>query len=168
VGKVYGIAKAYCTRVGSGPFPTELHDDMGERVRKEGGEFGATTGRPRRTGWLDLPLLRYAVRLNGVTDLIITKADVLSILEEIQVCTAYETVEGQVHEVPFDLEHAKPIYEGRPGWQQDISHIRSQADMPAALQDYLHLLEDYLGVPVSYLSVGPDREQILELTKEKV
>ena len=168
VGKVYGIAKAYCTRVGSGPFPTELHDDMGERIRKAGSEFGATTGRPRRTGWLDLPLLRFAVRLNGVTDLIITKADVLSILEEIQVCTAYETVEGQVHEVPFDLEHARPLYEGQVGWLKDISHIRSEDDMPQALRNYLRMMEDYLGVPVTYLSVGPDREQILELHREKV
>ncbi len=168
VGRVYGIAKAYCTRVGSGPFPTELHDDMGEKIRKEGSEFGATTGRPRRTGWLDLPLLRFAVRINGVTDLIITKADVLSILDEIQVCTAYETAEGEVHEVPFDLEHARPLYEGQPGWKQDICKIRSQEEMPQALKDYLHMMEEYLGVPVTYLSVGPDREQILELNREKV
>ena len=149
--------------MGSGPFPTELHDEMGERIRKEGSEFGATTGRPRRTGWLDLPLFRFAVRINGVTDLIITKADVLSVLDEIQVCKSYETTEGQVNEVPFDLEHATPLYEGQPGWNQDICQIRSEEEIPDALKAYLNMMEEYLGVPVTYLSVGPDREQILEL-----
>jgi len=163
VGKVYGIAKAYCTRVGSGPFPTELHDDMGERIRKEGHEFGATTGRPRRTGWLDLPLLRYAVRLNGVTDLIITKADVLSILDEIEVCTAYRTEEGTTQDIPFDHEHAAPIYEAHAGWKQDITGITEPGQVPQALRDYIAMMEEYLGVPVTYLSVGPDREQTLQL-----
>jgi adenylosuccinate synthase len=168
VGRVFGIAKAYCTRVGSGPFPTELHGEMGERIRQAGSEFGATTGRPRRTGWLDLPLLRYAVRLNGVTDLIITKADVLSGLPDIQVCTAYQMPEGSTEDVPFDLDHAKPIYAAHPGWEQDITALRGQDELPPALQEYLTMLESQLGVPVTYLSVGPDREQILDLSKAKV
>jgi adenylosuccinate synthase len=168
VGRVYGIAKAYCTRVGSGPFPTELNDDMGERIRKAGSEFGATTGRPRRTGWLDLPLLRYAVRLNGVTDLIITKADVLSALEEIKVCTGYHMPEGNTEDVPFDLDHAEPIYASHDGWQEDITSLRSQDELPSALRAYLQMMEQQLGVPVTYLSVGPDREQILDMSKASV
>jgi adenylosuccinate synthase len=168
IGRVYGIAKAYCTRVGSGPFPTELTDEMGERIRQAGSEFGATTGRPRRTGWLDLPLLRYAVRLNGVTDLIITKADVLSVLDEIKVCTSYHMPEGNTEDVPFDLDHADPIYATHRGWQQDITALRSQGELPQELQGYLQMMEQQLGVPVTYLSLGPDREQILDLSKANV
>lgn len=168
IGRVYGIAKAYCTRVGSGPFPTELTDEMGERIRQAGSEFGATTGRPRRTGWLDLPLLRYAVRLNGVTDLIITKADVLSVLDEIKVCTSYHMPEGNTEDVPFDLDHADPIYATHRGWQQDITALRSQGELPQELQGYLQMMEQQLGVPVTYLSLGPDRKQILDLSKANV
>ncbi len=163
IGRVYGIFKAYCTRVGSGPFPTELHDDMGEQIRKAGGEFGATTGRPRRTGWLDLPLLKFAVRINGVTDLIMTKADVLSALEHIQVCTRYSTPEGQTENAPFDLEQATPIYETHDCWQEDLTQARHPQSLPDRLRAYIQMIEDYLGVPVTYLSVGPDREQIMEL-----
>ena len=163
IGRVYGIFKAYCTRVGSGPFPTELHDADGERIRQEGHEFGATTGRPRRTGWLDLPLLRFAVRLNGVTDLIMTKADVLSVMDSVQVCTAYHVGDHDQPEVPFELEAAQPIYTTYPGWTDDLTGLRDKAHLPEALQQYIAMIEAYLEVPVTYLSVGPDREQILHL-----
>ncbi|MEZ4774238.1 MAG: adenylosuccinate synthase [Bacteroidia bacterium] len=165
IGRVFGIFKAYCTRVGSGPFPTELNDDLGEKIRQEGSEFGATTGRPRRTGWIDLPLLKYAVQLNGVTDLIMTKADVLSMLDEIQVCTSYIVEGGETQEVPFDFETSKvePVYDSFPGWKADITAARTKEDLPKALRDYIDALESYLDVPVSYVSVGPDRQQILSM-----
>ena len=163
IGKVFGIFKAYCTRVGSGPFPTELNDDIGERIRQEGSEFGATTGRPRRCGWIDLPLLKYAIQLNGVTDLIMTKADVLSIMDEIKICSAYLTEEGETQEVPFSYsENVEPLYDTFPGWKKDITKARSKKDLPAELISYIELLESYLEVPVTFVSVGPDREQILE------
>ncbi len=165
VEKVFGIFKAYCTRVGSGPFPTELNDELGEKIRQQGGEFGATTGRPRRTGWLDLPLLKYAVRINGVTDLIMTKADVLSAMDEVRVCTGYRGQDGRISdEVPFSLdEGTDPVFESMPGWQSDITQIRHPKDLPAELKNYVQYLESELGVPVTYLSLGPDREQILEM-----
>lgn len=163
INHVFGIFKAYCTRVGSGPFPTELHDEQGEAIRRAGSEFGATTGRPRRTGWLDLPLLKFAVRLNGVTDLIMTKADVLSFLPEIEVCTAYQTAQGQTSDAPFDLEHAQPVYQAEPGWEVDITDLREGSSLPKALTEYIQSIEEYLEVPITYLSVGPDREQILRL-----
>ncbi|MEO0583583.1 MAG: adenylosuccinate synthase [Bacteroidota bacterium] len=161
IDRVYGIFKAYCTRVGSGPFPTELHEDMGERIRQAGKEFGATTGRPRRTGWLDLPLLKYAVQLNGVTDLIMTKADVLSALDAIEACTSYQTAEGELFHAPYDLEHATPQYTSYPGWKEDITHVRHLHELPQALSQYVETIEKYIGVPITYLSVGPDREQTL-------
>ena len=165
IGRVFGIFKAYCTRVGSGPFPTELDDELGESIRQEGSEFGATTGRPRRTGWIDLPLLKYAIGVNGVTDLIMTKADVLSILDEIQVCTSYRMPDGtETDAVPFDLACGlEPIYESHPGWKDDITAARDKENLPTPLRNYISALEEYLGVPMTYLSVGPDREQILEM-----
>jgi len=165
VNKVYGIFKAYCTRVGSGPFPTELTDGMGEKLRESGGEFGATTGRPRRCGWLDLPLLTYATRLNSITDLIMTKADVLSELETIKVCTRYHTAAGESTDIPFDLEQGKlaPLYEDLPGWQTDICSATNPHDLPASLHDYINYIETALETPLSYLSVGPDRDQIITL-----
>lgn len=159
--KVYGIFKAYATRVGSGPFPTELTGPEGEQIRQWGGEFGATTGRPRRCGWLDLPLLRYATRLNGVTDLIMTKADVLSGLEQIPVAVAYNGSD----EIPFrldDVELAHIGFENKPGWLTDITGAKGPADLPAHLNDYIHFIESYLQTPITYLSVGPDREQIID------
>jgi len=164
---VYGIFKAYCTRVGSGPFPTELHDGMGEQIRKVGSEFGATTGRPRRCGWLDLPLLKYAVRLNSITDLIMTKADVLSLLPHIQVCTQYNYKGKCNDEVPFDLELAdlNPVYTTLEGWEQDITGITQAQDLPQKLAHYIEFIEQTLSVPVTYLSVGPDRNQIIELSR---
>ena len=165
IGRVFGIFKAYCTRVGSGPFPTELDNDLGESIRQEGSEFGATTGRPRRTGWIDLPLLKYAIRLNGVTDLIMTKADVLSILDEIQVCTTYRMADGtETDAVPFDLDCGlEPVFESHTGWKDDITATRNKENLPTPLRNYISALEAYLGVPMTYLSVGPDREQILEM-----
>ncbi|MEO0471136.1 MAG: adenylosuccinate synthase [Bacteroidota bacterium] len=163
IGRVFGIFKAYCTRVGSGPFPSELHGDEGESLRQAGSEFGATTGRPRRCGWIDLPLMRYAIRLNGVTDLIMTKADVLSIVDKIKACVGYQTTQGVVDTVPFELEGCEPVYEELAGWQDDITGIRRKEDLPPTLVAYIQYLEDKLGVPVSFLSVGPDREQIMEM-----
>lgn len=167
VGQVYGIFKAYCTRVGSGPFPTELLGDMGENIRQAGGEFGATTGRPRRTGWLDLPLLKYAVRINGVTDLIMTKADVLADLEEIRVCTGYRLPDGTItSEVPFELsEGADPVWESLPGWKTDVTGITEKHLLPAELKNYIQYLEEELGVKLTFLSLGPDREQIIDMRK---
>lgn len=161
INRVFGVFKAYCTRVGSGPFPTELDDDLGERIRQEGGEFGATTGRPRRTGWLDLPLLSYAIKLNGVTDLIMTKADVLSILDEIQVCHSYQVGNEQSTEVPYDLRRANPTLSAHKGWLTDITAVQSPNNIPEALHTYIQMIEKEVGVPLTYLSVGPDREQTM-------
>ncbi|MCL4138600.1 UNVERIFIED_CONTAM: hypothetical protein GTU68_024312 [Idotea baltica] len=164
IGKVFGIFKAYCTRVGSGPFPTELMDELGELIRQEGSEFGATTGRPRRCGWIDLPLLKYAIQLNGVTDLIMTKADVLSALDEIMICNGYMTEDGETQEIPFDLATVQePIYDSFKGWKTNVTGIRNKVDLPEQLAAYIELLESYLEVPVTFLSVGPDREQIFAM-----
>lgn len=161
IDRVFGISKAYCTRVGSGPFPTELLGETGEAIRKAGGEFGATTGRPRRCGWIDLPLLRYAIRLNGVTDLIMTKADVLSFMPEIHACSAYSHNGTSTKEVPMQLSgEFKPIFDPIKGWDADITGMRATSDLPATLTQYISYLEKELEVPLSYLSVGPDREQM--------
>ncbi len=166
IDRVYGIFKAYCTRVGSGPFPTELHDEVGEKIRQAGGEFGATTGRPRRTGWIDLPLLRYAIQLNGVTDLIMTKADVLSIMPEIQACDRYKIGDTETNEVPYDLSSAfQPLHTSLPGWQEDVTAIDNPEELPQNLKDYISYLEKELEVPMTYLSVGPGRKQFLKMGK---
>lgn len=161
INRVIGIAKAYTTRVGEGPFPTELFGPQGEHLRELGGEYGATTGRPRRTGWFDAVVTRYASRVNGLTDLVITKLDVLSEYAQIPVCVAYQ-VEGQrFEELPPDqtsFHHAEPIYEELPGWQADISACRSFADLPAAAQSYIQRLEDLSGCRISVIGVGADRE----------
>lgn len=164
IGKVLGIFKAYCTRVGSGPFPTELFDATGERMQKEGNEFGATTGRPRRCGWLDLPALKYAVMINGVTELFMMKADVLSIFDEIKVCTQYKLGDGTVtEEMPFQLmdEQITPSYETFKGWKTDIRKVSSYDDMPVELKEYITFIEKEIGVPVSIVSVGPDRTETI-------
>lgn len=163
IGKVFGIFKAYCTRVGSGPFPTELTDETGEALRKAGNEFGATTGRPRRCGWLDLPALKYAIMINGVTDLIMTKPDVLSGFETINVCTHYIVNGKKMDYMPFDIvnETATPVYTTIPGWQKDLTGINSEKDFPAELSQYITYLEKELNVPVSIVSVGPDRKQTI-------
>ena len=167
IGSVFGIFKTYCTRVGSGPFPTELDNELGETIRKAGGEFGATTGRPRRTGWLDLVALKYAIRINGVTDLIMTKADVLSGLAQIEVCTAYQMKDGTVtHNMPYDLyEVEKPIYHALPCWQEDLTETTHRGQLPQALENYIQYLEKELDTPISWLSVGPDRKQTMAMTQ---
>jgi adenylosuccinate synthase len=165
IGKVIGIFKAYCTRVGSGPFPTELMEETGERLRTSGYEFGSTTGRPRRCGWLDLVALKYAVMLNGVTNLIMTKADVLSGFESIRVATAYHLDGKRITEVPFDTyAPVEPVYEELPGWQEDISGCRKKESLPENLGGYIRFIENYLEVPVNIVSVGPDREETVMLS----
>ena len=164
IGEVYGIFKAYCTRVGSGPFPTELHDDTGELMRKEGCEFGATTGRPRRCGWLDLPALKYAVMLNGVTQLFMMKADVLNIFKEIKVCTHYKGEDGTISEMfPYDLvdKTPEPVYKVLKGWYQSLDAVKDFDQLPVELHEYISFIEDSLGVPVNIVSTGPDRKQTL-------
>jgi adenylosuccinate synthase len=158
-GKVYGIFKAYCTRVGSGPFPTELFDEDGMDMRREGNEFGSTTGRPRRCGWLDLPALKYAVMLNGVTGLIMTKADVLSIFNEIKVCTAYQFKGEQIDYIPFDIDSEKPepVYRVLKGWKTDLKTFKTFESLPAELKEFVLLVEDFVKVPVFIISTGPDR-----------
>jgi adenylosuccinate synthase len=159
VGRVIGVTKGYATRVGEGPFPTELHDEIGERIRHQGGEFGSVTGRPRRTGWLDLPGLRYAARVNGLDALAVTKLDVLSGLDEIKVCVAYDTPGGRTTELPVDaFSSARPIYESMPGWPASIAAARAWGDLPAATRAYLARIEDAVGVPIDLASVGADRE----------
>ncbi|GAB3837223.1 adenylosuccinate synthase [Hymenobacter jeollabukensis] len=160
IDKVYGISKAYCTRVGSGPFPTELHDEVGEKIRQAGREFGSTTGRPRRCGWIDLPALRYAIMLNGVTEIHLMKADVLSDFDEIQVCTNYRRPDGSTTEhLPdlAELQELTPEYTPLPGWQTSLDNISEPANLPAQLTAYVQYLEQQLQVPVSIVSVGPDR-----------
>lgn len=160
IGDVIGITKAYCTRVGSGPFPTELDDEIGELLRKEGGEFGATTGRPRRCGWIDLPALKYTIIINGVTQLVVTKADVMSAVEEIEVCTAYSIQGEETTELPFDLssKDISPVYKRFESWK-DIE----DGKLPEALDRYIKFLEEYLEVPVHMVSVGPSREELIDL-----
>lgn len=161
--KVYGIFKAYCTRVGSGPFPTELNDATGEQLRKQGFEFGATTGRPRRTGWLDLPTLKYSIMLNGVTDLICTKSDVLSGFAEVPVCDAYD-IEGQrITEIPFNFNDAQitPLYKRFPGWTEDLTGIRNYNELPETFKKYMQYISETVEQKLSVISVGPDREQTL-------
>ncbi|HZZ48653.1 MAG TPA: adenylosuccinate synthase [Pseudonocardia sp.] len=165
IDRVMGILKAYTTRVGSGPFPTELHDAMGERLRKIGGEVGVNTKRPRRCGWFDAVIGRYATRVNGITDYFLTKLDVLSGLEKVPVCVAYEVNGRRCEEMPMtqsDVHHAVPVYEELPGWWEDISEARTFADLPKTAQDYVLALEGMIGARVSAVGVGPGREQTIE------
>ena len=164
ISKVIGIVKAYTTRVGSGPFPTELFDEDGERLRTIGGEFGTTTGRSRRCGWYDSLIARYAVRINGLTDLFLTKLDVLTGWERIPVCVAYEIDGQRVDELPSsqtDFHHAKPIYEFLPGWSEDISGAKTLKDLPANARAYVQYLESISGAPISAIGVGPGRDQTI-------
>jgi adenylosuccinate synthase len=159
IGHVYGIFKAYCTRVGSGPFPTELFDETGEKLRKIGNEFGAVTGRPRRCGWLDLVALKYAVMISGVTDLIMMKSDCLDTFETIKVCTSYKVDGKETDQVPFDTyAEVEPVYTEFKGWNTDLTGIRSEEELPQAFKDYIKFMETYLGVPITIISLGPDRE----------
>ncbi len=163
IGKVIGIFKAYCTRVGSGPFPSELDNETGELMRKEGNEFGATTGRPRRCGWLDLVQLKYAIMINGVTELCMMKADVLGIFDHIMICEAYEINGETVTEFPYDVSdlEIKPILTTMEGWKADLTQLTSYDDAPEALKTYVKYLETQLEVPIRMVSVGPDRAQTL-------
>jgi adenylosuccinate synthase len=163
IGKVVGIFKAYCTRVGSGPFPTELDNELGELIRKEGSEFGATTGRPRRCGWLDLVQMRYAIMINGVTELSMMKSDILSIFNKIKVCTHYLVNGEKVSDFPFDVNDIEiiPFYEEIDGWNCDLTKLRDYKDAPQALKNYVSYLEMQLRVPINVISVGPDRTQTL-------
>ena len=162
VTKVIGVAKAYATRVGSGPFPTELHDDMGEHLRKLGGEYGTTTGRPRRTGWFDAVIGRYAVRLNGITDLVITKLDILSGLEQVPVCVGYNIDGRFTHDLPMsqtEFHHATPVYDYLPGWWEEISKCRTFDELPPNAQAYILQLEELCGTRISMIGVGPGRQE---------
>jgi len=161
---VTGIVKAYTTRVGAGPFPTELFDEIGDRIQTKGAEFGATTGRRRRCGWLDTVIVRNAVRLNGLTGLAITKLDVLGELDEIKICDAYDYKGQTLTEFPTDLRvlaECRPIYETLPGWKTDISAIRAEEDLPAAARAYLERIEKLTETPIDIISVGPGREQTI-------
>ncbi|MCB0617414.1 MAG: adenylosuccinate synthase [Saprospiraceae bacterium] len=163
IGEVIGITKAYTTRVGSGPFPTELHDATGERLRAEGGEFGATTGRPRRCGWLDLPQLHYTIMLNGVTQLVVTKIDVLNHFEEIQVATKYRYDGQQTDQLPYDLceVSVEPVFERHAGWMQSLDGITEFQELPEACSAYLKAMEQQLQTPVTMVSTGPERQKLL-------
>ncbi len=161
--EVIGVTKAYCTRVGGGPFPTELHDETGERLRKTGNEFGATTGRPRRCGWIDLVALHFACMVNGVTQLVMTKADVLDAFEELKVCTAYKVNGKEQKEVPYQMTKVSidPVYESFTGWNTDTSGAQTIGQCPEAMKKYIRYINQYLGVNVKYVSNGPGREQIV-------
>ena len=167
IGSVIGIFKAYCTRVGSGPFPTELLEEDGETIRKEGNEFGSTTGRPRRCGWIDLPALKYAIMINGVSELSMMKADVLSVFKTIKVCTHYQINGEIVDYLPFDIDGVEitPIYKELEGWNCDLTELHNYESSPQALKDYVTYLEKELEVPITVVSVGPDRKQTLQNKK---
>lgn len=163
--EVIGVSKAYCTRVGGGPFPTELEDETGEKLRKVGNEFGATTGRPRRCGWMDLVALHYACMLNGCTQIVMTKADVLDAFEELQVCTSYKIAGKETNEIPFQMTHTpiEPQYKAFKGWNQDSSGIKDVAALPTEMKDYIQFINQSLGTEVKYISNGPGRDQIIKI-----
>ena len=167
IGNVYGIFKAYCTRVGMGPFPTELLDKTGKKLRDAGNEYGSTTGRPRRCGWLDLVALKYSVMLNGVTELIMMKGDVLDDFDAIKICVGYE-INGEVIEhFPFELtDNVKPVYVELPGWKTDLTEIKDQNEFPEELNNYISFIEDEMNIPISIASVGPNRKQTIFMEKE--
>ena len=162
IGEIHGIFKAYCTRVGSGPFPTELFDNDGELLRKYGNEFGSTTGRPRRCGWMDLVALKYVVMINGVTQLIMTKSDVLDSFDTIKIATAYKINDKIIENFPYEInDDIKPIYKEFKGWKTDTSNIKNKKDLPKELLTYIKFIEDEVGVPIKIISVGPDRNQTI-------
>lgn len=163
IGEVFGIFKAYCTRVGSGPFPTELFDETGKKIRDLGHEYGAVTGRERRCGWIDLVALRYAIMIDGVTQLIMMKSDVLDSFSTIKACTAYR-IDGKETDIfPFDIDavNIEPVYTELPGWQTDLTKMKSEDELPAAFMDYVHFLEEQLHTPITIISIGPDRSQTI-------
>ena len=161
--EILGVTKAYCTRVGGGPFPTELHDETGELLRKTGNEFGSTTGRPRRCGWIDLVALKYACMINGVTQLVMTKADVLDNLETLQVCNSYKIDNKEVNEIPFQMArmNIEPVYQSFEGWKTDITAIKSFNDLPSKMKEYINYLNENIKVPVKFISNGPGSEQLI-------
>lgn len=164
IGKVFGVFKAYCTRVGSGPFPTELNDAVGEELRQKGHEFGATTGRPRRTGWLDLPALKFAIMVDGVTDLIMMKADVLDTFDTIKVAVGYKVNGKKTDRYPYEVSaKIEPVYKEFKGWKKDLTKCKTAKELPSAFKRYIAFIEKELGVKVSYASVGPDRSQTIKL-----
>jgi adenylosuccinate synthase len=167
IGEVYGIFKAYCTRVGSGPFPTELNDETGQSLRDKGNEYGSTTGRPRRCGWLDLPALKYAIMLNGVTRLLMMKADVLSGFDTIKICTHYKYKGATIDYMPYNVNDGEliPVYREFKGWKQDLTRVSSIDDLPKELELYIQFIESQLNVPITLVSVGPDRKQTLYRNK---
>jgi adenylosuccinate synthase len=165
IGEVMGVFKAYCTRVGSGPFPTEQNNETGESIRHHGGEYGATTGRPRRCGWLDLPILKYAIMINGTTQLMMTKADVLSYFDTIRVCTAYKHNNKITDQLPYDINTPiEPVYTEMKSWKTDLTGIRQSTGLPTELMDYVHFIEKNTGVPVKIIGVGAGREQFIKLS----
>lgn len=162
IGEVFGIMKAYCTRVGAGPFPTELFDETGKTIRDLGHEYGAVTGRERRCGWIDLVQLRYSVMINGVTKLIMMKSDILDGFSTIKACVAYEMPDGSITtELPYDISQVKPIYKELPGWKTDMTGFTDESQFPQAFKDYVAFLEDFLGTPIAIISIGPDRAQTI-------
>ena len=159
---MFGIFKAYCTRVGSGPFPTELNDKTGEDLRAKGHEYGATTGRPRRCGWLDLVSLKYSIMLNGVSQLYMTKADVLTGFDTLKICTSYKVNGKLTKEVPYDTDATiEPVYIEMKAWSKDLTQVTSVNDFPSELNDYIAFIEKELNLPITIVSVGPDRKQII-------
>ena len=163
INDVFGIFKAYCTRVGSGPFPTELNDEIGEHLGRVGNEFGATTGRARRCGWIDIPALKYAININGVTQLMMMKSDVLSGIDTIKVCTHYlDKNNEKIDYLPFeDNENLVPVYEEIKGWKKNLMELNDLNEAPSEVHNYINYLEDILEVPIKIVSVGPDRKQTL-------
>lgn len=162
VGEIYGIFKAYCTRVGTGPFPTELSDETGKTLREKGNEFGSTTGRPRRCGWLDLPALKYSIMVNGVTKLLMTKADVMSGFDTVKICTSYKVNGKECTEIPYMTDAIiEPVYTDLEGWKENISDLRRYSDLPPQLQGFISFIEKECAVPVTMVSVGPDRKETI-------
>lgn len=165
IGDVIGVTKAYCTRVGGGPFPTELENETGEELRKVGNEFGATTGRPRRCGWIDLVALNFACMINGVTKIVMTKADVLDAFKELDVCTAYNLNGKETSKIPFQMDRQKPepVYKRFPGWNIDSSTVKTYSELPGTMKSYINFINEYLGVDIHFVSNGPGREQIIRV-----
>ena len=168
IGEVIGVSKAYCTRVGGGPFPTELEDETGEKLRKVGNEFGATTGRPRRCGWMDLVALNYACMLNGVTQIVMTKADVLDAFEELKICTSYKVNGKETDQIPFQMTQCKiePQYQSFKGWKQETSQIKEAGKLPDEMRSYIEFINNNLQANVCYISNGPGREQIIKVEEK--
>ena len=163
IGEVFGIFKAYCTRVGSGPFPTELFDETGKKIRDIGHEYGAVTGRERRCGWIDLVALRYAIMINGVTQLIMMKSDVLDSFDSIKACVAYKVSGEEITDFPYSIEEEciEPVYVTLPGWKTDMTRMKTEEEFPAQFSEYIKFLEEQLQTPITIVSIGPDREQTI-------